>query len=73
MPFCKNLKLIELNPMYHIKGKKKNQLTEQEKNELFNKLKTQNIGADFVEEDNSSSSVKIEKTVNDELHVTEKA
>ncbi|XYA01366.1 high-affinity iron permease [Meyerozyma guilliermondii] len=73
LPFCKNLKLIELNPMYHIKGKKKNQLTEQEKNELFNKLKTQNIGADFVEEDNSSSSVKIEKTVNDELHVTEKA
>lgn len=72
LPFCKNLKLIELNPMYHIKGKKKNELTEQEKKELFDKLKTQKIGADFVEEDNSSSSVKIEKNINDELHVTEK-
>lgn len=44
LPFCKNLTLKELNPMYHIKGKKKQNLTQTEKDELFAKIKQQNIG-----------------------------
>lgn len=62
LPFCKNLKLIELNPMYHIKGKKKNELTNEEKNELFNKLKKQNIVGESTEEDVSASSIQVDKT-----------
>lgn len=38
LPFCKNLKLIQLNPMYHIKNKKKDELTKEEKDALFAKL-----------------------------------
>ncbi|KAG7662158.1 FTR1 [[Candida] subhashii] len=41
IPFAKNLTLRQLNPMYHIKGKKKNELTEAQKQELFSKVKEQ--------------------------------
>lgn len=37
LPFCKNLKLRHLNPMYWIKNKKKNELTDAERDELFRK------------------------------------
>lgn len=46
LPFLKNMTLVKLNPMYHIKGKKKHELTKAEQEELFEKLKTQNIGVD---------------------------
>lgn len=35
LPFCKNLKFRELNPMYHIKNKKKNEISEAEAHRLF--------------------------------------
>ncbi|KAK7687533.1 high-affinity iron permease [Cerrena zonata] len=41
LPFCKNLRMVQLNPMYHIKGKKKHELTKAEQEELFNKVKIQ--------------------------------
>lgn len=44
LPFTKNLTLRSLNPMYHIKNKKKSELTKAEQEELFAKLKTQKIG-----------------------------
>ncbi|CCH43485.1 Plasma membrane iron permease [Wickerhamomyces ciferrii] len=37
LPFCKNLGLRHLNPMYWIKNKKKNELTDAEREELFRK------------------------------------
>ncbi|KAH3680424.1 hypothetical protein WICMUC_000355 [Wickerhamomyces mucosus] len=37
LPFLKNLTLAQMNPMYYIKNKKKNELTEEERNELFAK------------------------------------
>ncbi|CCH43486.1 Plasma membrane iron permease [Wickerhamomyces ciferrii] len=37
LPFCKNLGLRHLNPLYWIKNKKKNELTDAEREELFRK------------------------------------
>lgn len=37
LPFCKSLKLAQLNPMYYIKNKKKFDLDDQQKTELFEK------------------------------------
>ncbi|GEQ72818.1 hypothetical protein JCM33374_g6506 [Metschnikowia sp. JCM 33374] len=44
LPFLKNVKMAALNPMYHIKGKKKNELSKAERDALFAKLKTQKVG-----------------------------
>lgn len=38
LPFSKNLKLRQLNPGYWIKNKKKNELTQEQKDELFHKM-----------------------------------
>jgi high-affinity iron transporter len=54
LPGMKNLTLAQLNPMYYIKGKHKKNLTEQEKFELFEKIK--NI--DLVETENDSNDGK---------------
>ncbi|EMG49974.1 High-affinity iron permease, putative, partial [Candida maltosa Xu316] len=63
LPFTKNLTLVQLNPMYHIKGKKKNNLTQAQKDELFTKLKQQNFGEVTTEvTDEASSSKLIEQT-----------
>ena len=35
LPFCKSLQLRQFNPMYYIKGKKKNELTKEEADLLF--------------------------------------
>lgn len=43
LPFTKELTLRTLNPMYHIKNKKKNELTKSEQDKLFARLKTQGI------------------------------
>ncbi|ABN67490.2 plasma membrane iron permease [Scheffersomyces stipitis CBS 6054] len=50
LPFLKNLTLVQLNPMYHLKGKKKNNLTSAEKEELFDKVKNTNFGEDSEHE-----------------------
>lgn len=39
LPFCKSLKLRQLNPMYHIKNKKKNELTPEEELRLYHQAK----------------------------------
>lgn len=61
LPFLKNFTLAELNPMYHIKGKKKFKLTKTEQNALFEQVKNKKIG----ESDEDSDPV-IQK---DEVHV----
>ncbi|CDH10850.1 probable Plasma membrane iron permease [Zygosaccharomyces bailii ISA1307] len=38
LPFTKNLQMHQLNPMYHIKNKKKNELTREQEEELFARL-----------------------------------
>lgn len=50
LPFMKNVTFVQLNPMYHIKGKKKHNLTIAEQQELFDKLKAQKIGQDEEED-----------------------
>ncbi|RCK63925.1 Plasma membrane iron permease [Candida viswanathii] len=57
LPFTKNLTLVQLNPMYHIKGKKKLELSQAEKDELFNKLKQQRFGDADAEDETSSNKL----------------
>lgn len=76
LPFTKNLTLVQLNPMYHIKGKKKLELSNAEKEELFAKVKLQ--GFDNLTRDeqraaenegiNGSDDVESDKLI----HVAEK-
>ena len=63
LPFTKNLTLAKLNPMYHIKGKKKNELTEAEKRELFAKVKNTQIGVEEVASEEAASESSAEKVV----------
>ncbi|KAJ8146482.1 hypothetical protein OY671_000451 [Metschnikowia pulcherrima] len=53
LPFLKNAKLRSLNPMYHIKGKKK-ELSQPEKEELFEKVRRRQLEGG---EDGSSESL----------------
>lgn len=55
LPLMKNLRLVELNPMYHIKGKKKNELTKEQQEKLLEKMKNIRIGSDGA--DNSTDSI----------------
>ncbi|CAK9436779.1 uncharacterized protein LODBEIA_P13010 [Lodderomyces beijingensis] len=50
LPLLKGITLRSLNPMYHIKGKKKHELSEKEKRELFKQVKQQGFGAGAVKE-----------------------
>lgn len=67
LPFCKSVRLRELNPMYHIKLKKKNELTAEEKAELFAKLRNTDFNADAVPEENSSHEVEAQEIAEDDL------
>lgn len=60
LPFLKNITLRSLNPMYHIKGKKKNELTKAERDALFEKLKKQRLDDDELS--GESITNKAEKT-----------
>lgn len=53
LPFLKNVTLASLNPMYYIKGKNKNELTQAERDALFEKVRIQKL----VEEENSAESI----------------
>lgn len=44
LPFLKNVTMAELNPMYHIKGKKKYKMSKNEQNELFEQVRNKRIG-----------------------------
>ena len=63
LPLTKNLTLVQLNPMYHIKGKKKLELNKAEKEELFTKLQKQKFG-DVQEIDETSSNKLVETQEN---------
>lgn len=54
LPFLKNVTLVKLNPMYHIKNKKKHELTKEQQDELFEKVRNQRIVADGESNDESS-------------------
>lgn len=72
LPFCKSLTLRSLNPMYHIKNKKKHELSEAEKAQLFAKVKNYNFGAENVETNKDSESEILkssEKAIVDETVV----
>lgn len=56
LPFTKNLTLRSLNPMYHIKGKKENELSKAEQEELFSKVRNQGLNQD--EDSNESITNK---------------
>lgn len=43
LPFCKSLTLIQLNPMYHLKNKKKHELDDNQKEELFKTLREKGV------------------------------
>ncbi|ODQ80348.1 hypothetical protein BABINDRAFT_35537 [Babjeviella inositovora NRRL Y-12698] len=61
LPFTKGLRLVELNPMYHIKNKKKNELTKQEQDVLFEQLKKHKIeGTDAADTTVPKRSASIE-------------
>ncbi|ODV58128.1 high-affinity iron permease FTR1 [Ascoidea rubescens DSM 1968] len=58
LPFCKNLTLAKLNPMYYIKGKKQN-LSEAEKEEIFQKANLQVKQMEVESLENSSKPVQL--------------
>lgn len=63
LPFMKNLTLVQLNPMYHIKGKKKQELSKAEQEELFEKVRRQRIGEETDPAQEEFSSLNSEKKV----------
>lgn len=65
LPFFKAT-LAELNPMYHIKGKAKNNLSKEEKEKLFRRVREQGI-YDEAEED--AASEQTDKVVNKQSEV----
>lgn len=69
LPFCKNLTLAQLNPMYHIKGKKKNELSQKEQDELFERVRNTNFGQ-VPDEEDSVEKEAVEKVVSDSANVT---
>lgn len=56
LPFMKTMTLRSLNPMYHIKGKKKSELSKAEQEELFSKVRNQGFNQD--EDSNESITNK---------------
>lgn len=54
LPFLKNVTLVKLNPMYHIKNKKKHELTKEQQDELFEKVRNQRIVAEGESNDECS-------------------
>ncbi|CUS22672.1 LAQU0S06e03378g1_1 [Lachancea quebecensis] len=66
LPFCKNLTLRQLSPMYWIKNKKKQEISEREKDELFRRVEKLNFDENGeirhtdndVENSSSSTSAK---------------
>lgn len=63
LPFMKNMRLRYLNPMYWLKNKKSNELTQAEKDELFHKVqeKFDNGEANAVTQEISRESPSTEK------------
>lgn len=60
LPFCKSLTLRQLNPMYHIKNKKKNELSEEEAAKLFKQAQEQLQERASIEEESARLSHDVE-------------
>ena len=75
LPFCKSLTLVELNPMYHIKGKKKNELSVSEREALFEKVRQTKIdeehGSVDLAQDKGIEMDNVEKLADDKQVVRE--
>lgn len=71
LPFCKNLKLRELNPMYHIKNKKKNELSKEEQIRLFEEAKL-TLNRRVSSEQESENSLPLSNTEDIELEESSK-
>ncbi|ODV96131.1 hypothetical protein PACTADRAFT_40864 [Pachysolen tannophilus NRRL Y-2460] len=62
LPFCKKLRLIHFNPMYWLKNKKKNELTQEEQEELFRRVQEKFAKTANAEEDAGGIEVSEKKT-----------
>ncbi|MDN6067814.1 MAG: FTR1 family protein [Staphylococcus equorum] len=60
LPFTKNMKLKHFNPMYYIKGDK-DELTEEQKEELFQRVRNQNNSSNDDSEERQSSEDKLKE------------
>ncbi|SCW00010.1 LAFE_0B07470g1_1 [Lachancea fermentati] len=60
LPFCKNLKLRQLNPGYWIKNKKKNEISEREKSRLFEQVEHLNFNSEGVLNHKNGVAVAVE-------------
>ncbi|EDK45448.1 plasma membrane iron permease [Lodderomyces elongisporus NRRL YB-4239] len=70
LPFLKGVTLRSLNPMYHIKNKKKHELSEEEKSKLFAQVRQQR----FAEQQSDDNVVhEIDETASNKLVDSEKA
>lgn len=58
LPFLKNVTLAELNPMYHIKGKKKFKMSKSEQDALFEQVKNKKI----IDSDQDSDPITQKET-----------
>lgn len=70
LPFCKSLKLRHLNPGYWIKNKKKNELTFEQREELFNKMENLKFDDNGIIAENQSpvESDSSENKLDDRVH-----
>lgn len=59
LPFTKNMTLNKLNPMYYIKGKSKHELSKEEQEELFERVKYKKFNE--AEQESESTEDKTEK------------
>lgn len=64
LPFLKGVTLRSLNPMYHLKGKKKNELTKSEQEDLFRRMREGEIA-----QDSSSADVVVDASATEEKEV----
>lgn len=70
LPFLKGITLRSLNPMYHIKNKKKHELSQEEKSKLFAQVRQQR----FAEQQSDDNVVhEIDETASNKLVDSEKA
>lgn len=57
LPFTKTLTLQKLNPMYYIKGKKKQELSKEEQDALFERVKKQRFDGEIEESESTEDKL----------------
>lgn len=61
LPFFKSLRMRELNPMYHVKGKKKLELDEKDKEALFEKVRKLQFATEVEEQEAQEKFSDVDK------------